>query len=146
MKLVVQRVLNSKVEVEGKVVGKIEKGFMVLCGITHNDTEKEADILARKLCNLRVFEDENEKMNLSIKDVGGKLLIISQFTLYADSMSSGNRPSFINAARPEKAKPLYEYFLKKCEEEGIEVQKGIFGADMKVSLVNDGPVTIILEK
>ena len=119
---------------------------MVLCGITHNDTEKEADILARKLCNLRVFEDENQKMNLSIKDVKGKLLIISQFTLYADSMSSGNRPSFINAARPEKAEPLYEYFLKKCEEEGIEVQKGIFGADMKVSLVNDGPVTIILEK
>lgn len=146
MKLVVQRVLNSKVEVEGKTVGEIEKGFMVLCGITHNDTEKEADILARKLCNLRVFEDENEKMNLSLKDVGGKLLIISQFTLYADSMSSGNRPSFINAARPEKAEPLYEYFLRKCEEEGIEVQKGIFGADMKVSLVNDGPVTIILEK
>lgn len=146
MKLVVQRVLSSKVEVEGKTVGQIEKGFMVLCGITHNDTEKEADILARKLCNLRVFEDENEKMNLSLKDVGGKLLIISQFTLYADSMSSGNRPSFINAARPEKAEPLYEYFLKKCEAEGIEVQKGIFGADMKVSLVNDGPVTIILEK
>ena len=146
MKLVVQRVLNSKVEVEGKVVGQIEKGFMVLCGITHNDTEKEADILAKKLCNLRVFEDENEKMNLSLKDVGGKLLIISQFTLYADSMSSGNRPSFINAARPEKAEPLYEYFLKKCEAEGIGVQKGIFGADMKVSLVNDGPVTIILEK
>ena len=146
MKLVVQRVLNSKVEVAGKTVGEIEKGFMVLCGITHNDTEKEADILARKLCNLRVFEDENEKMNLSLKDVGGKLLIISQFTLYADSMSSGNRPSFINAARPEKAEPLYEYFLKKCEAEGIEVQKGIFGADMKVSLVNDGPVTIILEK
>ena len=146
MKLVVQRVLNSKVEVEGKVVGEIEKGFMVLCRIHHNDIEKEADILARKICNLRVFEDENEKMNLSIKDVGGKLLIISQFTLYADSMSSGNRPSFINAARPEKADPLYEYFLKKCEEEGIEVQKGIFGADMKVSLINDGPVTIILEK
>ena len=146
MKLVVQRVLNSKVEVDGKTVGEIEKGFMVLCGITHNDTEKEADILARKLCNLRVFEDENEKMNLSLKDVGGKLLIISQFTLYADSMSSGNRPSFINAARPEKAEPLYEYFFKKCEAEGIEVQKGIFGADMKVSLVNDGPVTIILEK
>ena len=146
MRLVVQRVLNSKVEVEGKTVGEIEKGFMVLCGITHNDTEKEADVLARKLCNLRVFEDENEKMNLSLKDVNGKLLIISQFTLYADSMSSGNRPSFINAARPEKAEPLYEYFMKKCEEEGIEVKKGIFGADMKVSLVNDGPVTIILEK
>ena len=146
MKLVVQRVLNSNVEVEGKIVGEIEKGFMVLCGITHSDTEKEADILARKLCNLRVFEDENEKMNLSLKDVGGELLIISQFTLYADSMSSGNRPSFINAARPEIAEPLYEYFLKKCESEGIHVEKGIFGADMKVSLVNDGPVTIILEK
>lgn len=146
MKLVVQRVLNSNVEVDGKEVGKINKGFMVLCGITHNDTEKEADILARKLCNLRVFEDENGKMNLSIKDVGGEILIISQFTLYADSMSSGNRPSFIEAARPEKAEPLYEYFLKKCEAEGIHIEKGIFGADMKVSLVNDGPVTIILEK
>ena len=146
MRLVVQRVLNSKVKVEGKTVGEIEKGFMVLCGITHNDTEKEADVLARKLCNLRVFEDENEKMNLSLKDVDGKLLIISQFTLYADSMSSGNRPSFIAAARPEKAEPLYEYFLEKCRQEGIQVEKGIFGADMKVSLVNDGPVTIILEK
>ena len=146
MKLVVQRVLNSEVVVDGKVVGKINKGFNVLCGITHTDTEKEADILARKLCNLRVFEDENGKMNLSIKDVGGELLIISQFTLYADSMSSGNRPSFIAAARPEQAEPLYEYFLRKCEEEGIHVEKGIFGAEMKVSILNDGPVTIILEK
>lgn len=146
MKLVVQRALESKVEVNNEVVGKIKKGFVVLCGITHDDTEKEADILARKLCNLRVFEDENNKMNLSIKDVGGELLIISQFTLYADSMSSGNRPSFIAAARPEKAEPLYEYFLEKCNQEGIHVEKGIFGADMKVSLVNDGPVTIILEK
>ena len=146
MKLVVQRVLNAQVDVDGKTVGKINKGFMVLCGITHEDTEKEADVLARKLCNLRVFEDENEKINLSLKDVNGELLIISQFTLYADSMSSGNRPSFIAAARPEKAEPLYEYFLKKCEAEGIHVEKGIFGADMKVSLINDGPVTIILEK
>ncbi len=146
MKLVVQRVLNAQVDVDGQTVGKIDKGFMVLCGITHEDTEKEADLLARKLCNLRVFEDENEKMNLSLKDVDGKLLIISQFTLYADSMSSGNRPSFIAAARPEKAEPLYEYFLEKCRQEGIHVEKGIFGADMKVSLVNDGPVTIILEK
>lgn len=146
MKLVVQRVLNAQVDVDGKTVGKINKGFMVLCGITHEDTEKEADVLARKLCNLRVFEDENEKMNLSLKDVNGELLIISQFTLYADSMSSGNRPSFIAAARPEKAEPLYEYFLKKCEAEGIHVEKGIFGADMKVSLINDGPVTIIIEK
>ena len=145
MKLVVQRVLNAQVDVDGKTVGKINKGFMVLCGITHEDTEKEADVLARKLCNLRVFEDENGKMNLSIKDVGGELLIISQFTLYADSMSSGNRPSFIAAARPEKAEPLYEYFLDKCRQENIKVEKGIFGAEMKVSLVNDGPVTIILE-
>ena len=146
MKLVVQRVLNAHVDVDGKTVGKIDKGFMVLCGITHEDTEKEADLLARKLCNLRVFEDENGKMNLSIKDVGGELLIISQFTLYADSMSSGHRPSFIAAARPEKAEPLYEYFLDKCRQENIKVEKGIFGAEMKVSLVNDGPVTIILEK
>ncbi len=146
MKLVVQRALESKVEVENKVVGKIDKGFVVLCGITHTDTEKEADILARKLCNLRVFEDANGKMNLSIKDTSGELLIISQFTLYADSMSSGNRPSFTDAARPEKAEPLYEYFIKKCQEEGVHVEKGIFGADMKVSLINDGPVTIILEK
>lgn len=146
MKLVIQRVLNSQVEVDGKVVGKINKGFMVLCGITHDDTEKQADILSRKLCNLRVFEDENGKMNLSIKDVGGELLIISQFTLYADSMSSGNRPSFIAAAKPEKAEPLYEYFIKKCEKEGIHVEKGVFGADMKVSLINDGPVTIVMEK
>ena len=138
MKLVVQRALNSKVEVDGKLIGKINKGFVVLCGITHTDTEKEADVLARKLCNLRVFEDEEGKMNLSIKDVCGELLIISQFTLYADSMS--------NAAKPEKAKPLYDYFIKKCEEFGIHVEKGIFGADMKVSILNDGPVTIILEK
>ena len=129
-----------------KLHGQIDKGFMVLCGITHEDTEKNADVLARKLCNLRVFEDENDKMNLSLKDVGGELLIISQFTLYADSMSSGNRPSFIAAARPEKAEPLYNYFLKKCEEEGIHIEKGIFGANMQVSLLNDGPVTIILEK
>ena len=146
MRLVVQRVKNAKVDVDGKTVGKIDKGFMVLCGITHEDTEKNADILAKKLCNLRVFEDENDKMNLSLKDVGGELLIISQFTLYADGMSSGNRPSFIAAARPEKAEPLYNYFLKKCEEEGLNVEKGIFGANMQVSLLNDGPVTILLEK
>ena len=145
MKLVVQRVAHAEVEVDKKVVGKIGKGFLVLCGITHNDTEKEADYLAKKLCNLRIFEDENEKMNLALKDVGGELLIISQFTLYGDA-SEGNRPSFIEAARPEKANPLYEYFLEKCKGYGIKVEKGIFGADMKVSLLNDGPVTIILEK
>ena len=145
MKLVVQRVKNAKVEVEGKTVGKIEKGFLVLLGVTHNDTKETADYLVKKLCNLRVFEDENEKMNLALKDVNGKLLIVSQFTLYADC-TGGNRPSFVNAAKPEMANELYEYFCNKCNEKGIEVQKGIFGADMKVSLLNDGPVTIILEK
>ena len=144
MKLVVQRVLNSKVEVEGKVVGQIEKGFMVLCGITHNDTEKEADILARKLCNLRVFEDENEKMNLSLKDVCGELLVVSQFTLYGDCRK-GRRPSFSSAARPEVATKLYEEFIEKAKKEGIVTQTGMFGAHMMVDLTNDGPVTILLE-
>lgn len=145
MKLVVQRVNNAKVDVDNKTVGSIEKGFLVLLGVTHTDTKELADYLVKKLCNLRVFEDENEKMNLSIKDVNGKLLIVSQFTLYADC-TGGNRPSFINAAKPEFANELYEYFCDKCKETGIEVQKGIFGADMKVNLLNDGPVTIILEK
>lgn len=145
MKLVIQRVKNAKVDVEGTTVGEIEKGFLVLLGVTHTDTKEIADYLVKKLCNLRVFEDENEKMNLSLKDVGGKLLIVSQFTLYADC-SGGNRPSFVNAAKPDLANELYEYFCDKCKENGIEVQKGIFGADMKVSLLNDGPVTIILER
>lgn len=145
MKLVIQRVKNAKVDVEGKTVGKIEKGFLVLLGVTHTDTKEIADYLVKKLCNLRVFEDENGKMNLSLKDVGGKLLIVSQFTLYADC-SVGNRPSFINAAKPDFANELYEYFCERCKENGIEVEKGIFGADMKVNLLNDGPVTILLEK
>ena len=146
MKIVVQRVKNASVEVEGKTVGKIEKGFLVLLGVTHSDTKEEADYLAKKLCKLRVFTDENDKMNLSLKDVGGKLLIVSQFTLYADC-SGGNRPSFIEAARPEQAEELYEYFCKECKEKyDINVEKGIFGADMKVNLLNDGPVTIIIER
>ena len=145
MKIVVQRVKEANVKVQGKVAGSINKGFMVLVGITHSDSEENADYLAKKLCKLRVFEDENEKMNLSLKDVGGSLLLISQFTLYANAME-GNRPSFIEAAKPEKANKLYEYFCKKCIEEGIEVKKGIFGAHMEVSLINDGPVTIIIEK
>ena len=140
-----QRVKNAEVKVDGKTVGKIDKGFLVLCGVTHTDTKETADYLVKKLCNLRVFEDENGKMNLSIKQIEGKLLIVSQFTLYADT-TGGNRPSFIEAAKPEQANELYEYFCKKCIEAGIEVQKGIFGADMQVSLVNDGPVTIMLEK
>ena len=145
MKFIVQRVNKSQVEVEEKIVGKIDKGFMVLIGITHNDTKEIADFLVRKLINLRVFEDENGKMNLSLKDVQGSLLLISQFTLYADC-TSGNRPSFINAAKPEFANELYEYIIEECKKQIPNVQTGIFGADMQVSLVNDGPVTIILEK
>lgn len=145
MKFIVQRVNKSQVEVEEKIVGKIDKGFMVLIGITHNDTKEIADFLVRKLINLRVFEDENGKMNLSLKGVQGSLLLISQFTLYADC-TSGNRPSFINAAKPEFANELYEYIIEECKKQIPNVQTGIFGADMQVSLVNDGPVTIILEK
>ena len=145
MKLVIQRVSKAQVDVDGRTVGKIDKGFLVLIGVTHNDTEENADYLATKLCNLRVFRDENDKMNLALKDVGGSLLLISQFTLYADC-SGGNRPAFIDAAKPEMAEKLYDYFCNKCKEKGIEVQRGIFGADMKVSLLNDGPVTIIMEK
>lgn len=145
MKLVVQRVKNAKVEVDEKTVGSINQGFLVLLGVTHTDTRSKADYLVKKLCNLRVFEDENGKMNLGLKDVEGELLIVSQFTLYADC-SQGNRPSFINAAKPDAANELYEYFCEKCKEQNIKVEKGIFGADMKVSLLNDGPVTIILEK
>lgn len=145
MKFIVQRVNKSQVEVEEKIVGKIDKGFMVLIGITHNDTKEIADFLVRKLINLRVFEDGNGKMNLSLKDVQGSLLLISQFTLYADC-TSGNRPSFTNAAKPEFANELYEYIIEECKKQIPNVQTGIFGADMQVSLVNDGPVTIILEK
>lgn len=145
MKLVVQRVKKAEVKVDGNIIGKIDKGFLVLIGIKVGDTKEQADYLVKKLCNLRVFSDENDKMNLSIKDVKGKLLIVSQFTLYGDC-SQGNRPSFIEAARPEEANPLYEYFCNQCELNDIEVQRGIFGADMKVELINDGPVTIIIEK
>ena len=145
MKLVVQRVKKAEVKVDGNIIGKIDKGFLVLIGIKVGDTKEQADYLVKKLCNLRVFSDENDKMNLSIKDVKGKLLIVSQFTLYGDC-SQGNRPSFIEAARPEEANPLYEYFCNQCELNNIEVQKGIFGADMKVELINDGPLTIIIEK
>ena len=145
MKLVIQRVKNAKVEVNEKIVGTIDNGFLVLLGVTHSDTKETADYLVKKLCNLRVFKDENDKMNLSLKDVNGKLLIVSQFTLYADC-SGGNRPSFTESAKSEYANELYEYFCEKCKENGIEVQRGIFGANMQVSLLNDGPVTIIIEK
>ncbi len=145
MKLLVQRVANANVKVDDKIVGKVDKGFLVLCGVTHTDTKETADYLVKKLLNLRVFEDENEKMNLSLKQVNGELLIVSQFTLYADT-SSGNRPSFINAAKPDMANELYEYFCSQCAKEGIHAEKGVFGAHMEVSLLNDGPVTIMLEK
>ena len=146
MKLVIQRVKESSVSVDGKIVGSINKGFLVLVSVGPDDTEQTADYLVKKLLNLRIFRDENDKMNLSIKDINGELLLISQFTLYADC-SSGNRPSFIGAAKPELGNKMYEYFIQKCKtESGLKVEKGIFGADMKVSLINDGPVTILLEK
>ena len=145
MKLVVQRVKKAKVEINNKINGEIGQGYLVLLGVGPDDDEQIADYLVKKLCNLRVFEDENGKMNFNIKQVNGKLLIVSQFTLYGNC-KDGNRPSFIEAAKPEYANELYEYFCEKCKENDIEVQKGIFGAHMEVSLINDGPVTIMLEK
>lgn len=146
MKLVIQRVKKAEVKVDEKVVSKITKGFLVLIGIAEKDTKKQADYLAKKLCQMRVFEDEAGKMNLDLKQVGGSLLLVSQFTLYADC-TNGNRPSFTKAARPELAEPLYEYFCKQCKEiYQIPIEKGIFGADMKIELINDGPVTIVLEE
>lgn len=145
MKLVVQRVNKASVKVDDNVVGEISKGYLVLIGITDTDTKETCDYLAEKLINLRIFDDKNDHMNLSIKDVGGDLLLVSQFTLYADT-TKGNRPSFVKAAKPEISKPLYKYFCEKCKNLGMRVEKGIFGADMSVELINDGPVTIILEK
>ena len=145
MRIVIQRVLESNVKVDNKIVGKINKGFLVLLGISPTDTQKDADYLVRKLINLRVFSDENDKMNLALKDVNGELLIISQFTLYAECKKSGNRPSFSDSAKPDVAIPLYEYFIEECKKQIPVVETGIFGADMKVSLVNDGPVTIIID-
>ncbi|MBQ8623961.1 MAG: D-tyrosyl-tRNA(Tyr) deacylase [Oscillospiraceae bacterium] len=144
MKAVVQRVTRASVSVDGEIVGKIGKGYLVLLGVGEGDDKPECDRLAAKLVKLRIFEDCNGKTNLSICDVGGEMLIVSQFTLYADC-SHGNRPSFTNAAKPDVANELYEYFCKKVSEAGINVQKGIFGADMKVDLLNDGPFTVILE-
>lgn len=144
MRFLIQRVSKAEVVVDKKVVGKIDKGYMVLIGIKEGDTKKEADKLIKKILKLRIFEDENGKMNLDIKQVGGKILAISQFTLYADT-KKGNRPSFINAAKPEEAEEIYEYILFELAKE-IEVQKGIFGAHMDVDFVNDGPVTIMLEE
>lgn len=145
MKLLVQRVKNAEVKVDGKTVGKINQGLLAFLGVRDSDTEETADYIVKKLVNLRIFCDENDKMNLSVKDIGGEILIISQFTLYADC-SSGNRPSFINAGKPEYAEKMYQYVINKCKENVEKVEQGIFGADMKVSLLNDGPVTITLER
>ena len=145
MRLVVQRVTEASVSVDGKTVGKINKGFLVLLGIKTTDTKQDVDYLVRKLINLRIFTDENDKMNLSLEAVNGELLIISQFTLYGDCKKSGNRPSFSDSAKPDIAIPLYEYFVEECKKQIPVVQTGIFGADMKVSLLNDGPVTLILD-
>ena len=145
MRAVIQRVLNSSVTVGGKTVGEISKGYTVLLGVMDGDTEHEAELLAKKIAMLRVFEDENGKMNLSILDVGGEILSVSQFTLCADTRK-GNRPSFTPSAAPDEANRLYEFFCGKLTENGIKkVEKGVFGADMKVSLINDGPVTICLD-
>ena len=130
--------------IENNIVGKINQGFVVLLGVSNEDTKENADYLVKKLLNLRVFSDNDDKMNLSIKDIEGELLIVSQFTLYANC-KKGNRPSFIEAAKPEHAKPLYEYFINECRKENLNVQTGEFGADMQIELINDGPVTILLE-
>lgn len=142
MKAILQRVSEARVDVDGKTVGEISKGFLILLGVENGDEQRDAEVLANKISGLRIFTDENDKMNLSLTDVSGEVLVISNFTLCADC-SHGRRPSFIGAARPEIAEPLYEYFCQKMLDNGItKVEKGIFGADMKVSLLNDGPVTI----
>ncbi len=144
MKIVLQRVSSAVVKVDGKICGSIGMGYLVLLGIGNDDTEDDCRRLADKIINLRIFSDENDKINLSLGDVGGELLIVSQFTLYADCRK-GNRPNFIQAGKPDKAERLYNYFVDYCRSKGKHVGTGIFGADMKVELVNDGPFTVILE-
>ena len=144
MRAVVQRVSRSEVTVDGRTTGKINKGLLVLLGVTHGDTSKDVDYIVDKTINLRIFEDENDKMNLSLKDIGGEMLAVSQFTLYGDCRK-WRRPSFTNAAAPEEADKLYQEFVKKVSEQGINTETGEFGAHMMVDLVNDGPVTILLE-
>ena len=145
MKLLIQRVKKASVNVNNDTVGKIEQGLLIFVGVCKEDTKEQADFLARKVANLRIFEDENGKMNLSVKDIKGEALVISQFTLVGDC-TRGNRPGFDKAAHPDIAKPMYEYFSEQLRNENIKVENGIFQADMQVSLINDGPVTFILEK
>ena len=144
MRFLIQRVNEAEVRVDGQVIGKIGKGFLVLVGISGTDTKETADWMVRKMIGLRIFEDENGKVNLDLKTVGGQLLIISQFTLYADCRK-GNRPSFINAGEPQMANELYQYIIEECRREVETVEEGSFGAEMKVSLVNDGPFTVFLD-
>lgn len=144
MKIVIQRVSEASVEVEQKIVGEIKQGLMLLVGVEGNDTQEDADWLAKKILDLRIFSDEEGKMNLSVKDIGGEILCVSQFTLLAD-YKKGNRPSFIRAAKPEQAVPLFEYFKNQIKVSGLKTESGIFGADMKVKLLNDGPVTIVMD-
>ena len=144
MRFIIQRVTSASVTVEKEVIGRIDRGFLVLIGVGQEDTKAMADKLVKKMIGLRIFSDENDKINLSLKDVGGNLLLVSQFTLYADC-KKGNRPSFIRAGAPDEAEQMYEYIIEKCREEFPEVQTGSFGADMKVELLNDGPFTIILD-
>ena len=144
MRIVLQRVKEAKVEVEGKTVGQIQKGYMLLVGITHDDTQEDAAKLADKIAHLRIFEDADGKMNHSIQDVEGSILSVSQFTLYGDTRK-GRRPNFMNAAKPDYAKDLYDQFNVLLSQKGLHVETGVFGAMMDVSLINDGPVTLILE-
>ncbi len=144
MKIVLQRVLEAKVEIDRKTVGEIGKGYLLLVGISNEDTFEVADKLIEKISRLRIFEDENGKTNLSIDNVGGEVLVVSQFTLYADC-KKGNRPSFVNAGSPALAEEIYEHILKRCDELFEKTQCGVFGADMKVSLINDGPFTLVLD-
>ncbi|MBR5900661.1 MAG: D-tyrosyl-tRNA(Tyr) deacylase [Clostridia bacterium] len=145
MKALVQRVLDANLKVDGELISEIGKGYVIFLGVGKGDTEAQADFLIKKICALRIMEDENGKVNLSIKDTGGEILLVSQFTLYADT-SGGNRPSFINAELPDEANRLYEYVLSGLRAQGITVKKGVFGGDMKINQTNDGPFTIMLEK
>ena len=145
MRALLQRVSSARVTVDGRVTGQINRGYVILLGVTHNDTEAEADWLANKIAGLRLFEDADDKMNLSLFDVEGSVLVVSQFTLYSDARK-GRRPSFTDSARPEQAEPLVDYFCDKLRQRGLTVATGVFGAMMQVEIHNDGPVTLMLEK